>query len=249
MLLAHDKDHKKVFHNVPVVGFRNGKSLKDYLVRAALPKSTESGRCEPCEKKSCLFCNSIRTTKTFKTEVCGETFKIQSGASNWDSEKLLYLFECKVCGEAPYVEKVKTKFRYRFNNHKSKHTAFRKRNRKVPQKLFHNHYCLNGHLEIDDWDFSFLSNVKHISNWKREKPSGSPGLKLFTHYVLMRKRSTFISIPLKWKSNNQLWRKFGSDLVLSTFQPFKRQSHKMVKHTQTIHWEIADELFECLTIL
>ena len=29
LLLAPDKEHKKVFSNVPVVGFRNGKSLKD----------------------------------------------------------------------------------------------------------------------------------------------------------------------------------------------------------------------------
>ena len=28
--------------------------------------------------------------------------------------------------------------------------------------------------------------------------------------------------------------------------PFKRQSHKMVKHTQTIRRQIADELFECV---
>ena len=40
LLLALDKIHKKVFPNVPVVGFRNGKSLKDYLVRAVLPRKT-----------------------------------------------------------------------------------------------------------------------------------------------------------------------------------------------------------------
>ena len=28
--------------------------------------------------------------------------------------------------------------------------------------------------------------------------------------------------------------------------PFKRQSHKMVKHTQTIRRRIADELFDCV---
>ena len=28
--------------------------------------------------------------------------------------------------------------------------------------------------------------------------------------------------------------------------PFKRQSHKMVKYTQTIRRQIADELFECV---
>ena len=64
LLLAPDKKHKKVFPNVPVVGFRNGKSLKDYLVRAVLPRTNETGRCEPCGKKTCLVCNSIRTTTT-----------------------------------------------------------------------------------------------------------------------------------------------------------------------------------------
>ena len=37
-LLAPDKEHKNVFPELPIVGLRNGKSLKDYLVRVALPK-------------------------------------------------------------------------------------------------------------------------------------------------------------------------------------------------------------------
>ena len=74
------------------------------LVRAALPKTNETGRCEPCGKKTCLVCNSIRTT---------------SGPLNCNSEKVLYLLKCKVCGEAAYVGKAKTNFRYSFNNYKS----------------------------------------------------------------------------------------------------------------------------------
>ena len=150
LLLAPDKEHKKVFPNVAVVGFRSGKSLKDYLVRATLPKANETGRCEPCGKKICLVCNSIRTTTTFITEACGEILKIQSGPLNCNSEKVLYLLKCKVCGEAPYVGKAKTKFRYKFNNYKSKQRVFRKGNRKIPQKHFQDHYCLDGHLGIGD---------------------------------------------------------------------------------------------------
>ena len=70
LLLPSDKEHKKVFPNVPIVGFRNGKSLKDYLVRPVLPKTNETGRCDPCGKKTCLVCKSIRTTATFTTEAC-----------------------------------------------------------------------------------------------------------------------------------------------------------------------------------
>ena len=35
-------------------------------------------------------------------------------------------------------------------------------------------------------------------------------------------------------------------MELVTAEPFKRQAHKMVKHTQTICQSIADELFECV---
>ena len=52
ILLTPNEEHKKVFPDVPVVGFRNDKSLKDYLVRAKLPKLEESGRCKPCGKKN-----------------------------------------------------------------------------------------------------------------------------------------------------------------------------------------------------
>ena len=37
ILLAPDNEHQKVFPHVPVVGFRNGKSLKDHLVKASPP--------------------------------------------------------------------------------------------------------------------------------------------------------------------------------------------------------------------
>ena len=51
ILSTPNKEHKKVFPNVRVIGFWNGMSLKDFLVRAILPKLNESGRCEPCVKK------------------------------------------------------------------------------------------------------------------------------------------------------------------------------------------------------
>ena len=75
------------------------KSLKDYLVRAALPKTNETGRCEPCGKKTCLVCNSIRTTTTFTAGACGENFKSHRFLLTCYSEKVLYLLKYKVCDE------------------------------------------------------------------------------------------------------------------------------------------------------
>ena len=70
ILLTLNKEHKKVFLDVTVVGFRNGKILKEYWVTGILSKLEESGRCEACGKKTCLVCDSISTTTTFTTEEC-----------------------------------------------------------------------------------------------------------------------------------------------------------------------------------
>ena len=62
------------------------------------------------------------------------------------------------------------------------------------------------------------------------------------------------------KNHKALWSKVDFVFVNNSFQhfnvrkihvsklawPFKRQSHKMVKHTQTIRRQIANELFECV---
>ena len=77
MLFAPDKEHKKVFPDVPFVVFRNGKRLIHYLVRKTLHKTNEIGIYEPCGKKTCLVCNSIRTTATFTMGAYGKIFKIE----------------------------------------------------------------------------------------------------------------------------------------------------------------------------
>ena len=52
ILPAPNKEHKKVFHKVPVVTFRNCKNHKNDLVRVKLSKPEESGRWKPCSKKN-----------------------------------------------------------------------------------------------------------------------------------------------------------------------------------------------------
>ena len=38
LLLTVDQANGRVFSDVPIIGFKNAKSLKDHLVRAALPQ-------------------------------------------------------------------------------------------------------------------------------------------------------------------------------------------------------------------
>ena len=179
ILLIPNKEHRQVFPDVTVVGFQNGKSFKDYLVRAKLSKFEESGKCEPCGKKTCLVCDSVNTITIFSTEACQKTFKIQKGRLNCDSKKVLYLWKCEVCGEVPYVGKAKTKYHYRFNNYESKHRVFRNGNQKVPQKRFHAHYCLNGHSGIDDWNFVLFEQCETHEQLKERETFWQHRLKTF----------------------------------------------------------------------
>ena len=47
VLLANNKEHKKLLSEVPIMGLGNGKSLKDYLVRANLPRICNVRSSEP----------------------------------------------------------------------------------------------------------------------------------------------------------------------------------------------------------
>ena len=135
-MLALDKEHKKVFPEVPIVGFRNGKSLKECLVRAALPKMDNAGESEPCGKSTCQVCDHIITTNTFTTNACWEVFKIQSGPLNCNSEKVFYLLRCNIWDDTHYVWKAKTKFCFRFIIIKVNTDLFEKENRTYHRSVF-----------------------------------------------------------------------------------------------------------------
>ena len=69
IVLTPNKELEEVFPNVPVSGFRNGKSFKEFLVRARLPVLNGSGRFEPYGKIFFFFLAfySISTAMTFTT--------------------------------------------------------------------------------------------------------------------------------------------------------------------------------------
>ena len=78
ILLAPDEENKKIFPKVPIVGFRNGKSLKGHLVRAVLPKMDNAGRSEPCRKGTCQVCDHIIQPTLLQQTHVGKylTFKV-----------------------------------------------------------------------------------------------------------------------------------------------------------------------------
>ena len=80
-LLTPDQAHKKVFSEVPIIDFKNSKSLKDHLLRAVLPQLDREDRSKPCEgaNRSCGVCESVKDTTKFKKEESEETFDILKG--------------------------------------------------------------------------------------------------------------------------------------------------------------------------
>ena len=140
LFLTPDVAHKAVFTNVPIIGFKNDRSLKDRLVQA------------------CEVCKSVNDTSHFKRRDTNEMFNILKGPVDCISNHTIYLFECKQCQyRFPYAGSTKTKFRYRTNNYKSTHRKFRKKYAekdlaivikisKLKQKLLH--YCSESHQGI-----------------------------------------------------------------------------------------------------
>ena len=79
VILACDEAHKKVFPEVPIIGFKNNKNLKSHLVRAALPDINEVGRCEPCggKRHPCQLCSNMKNRITFKSKHSNEVYQIK----------------------------------------------------------------------------------------------------------------------------------------------------------------------------
>ena len=125
LLLTPDVAHKAVFTNVPTIGFKNDRSLKDHLIRAVLPKiDPRQIQAVRGKKRSCEVCKSVNDTSHFKRRDTDETFNIPKRPLDCN----LNLFECKQCQyRFPYAGSTKTKFRYRINSYKSTHRKFKKK--------------------------------------------------------------------------------------------------------------------------
>ena len=151
-ILAPDDRHKEVFPDVPFIGFKNNKSLRDHLVRSQLPDIEETGMSKPCggKRPPCHLCKNMKSTCTFKSKHFNEVYKINNDY-NCNSKMAVYLKEYRVYGEQ-YTGSAKTKFRSRANNYKSTHRKFMSKKevpkQAPPKKRFHDHYCMESHTGI-----------------------------------------------------------------------------------------------------
>ena len=99
-MLDASEEHRRVFKEQPLVGFRNAPNFKDSLVRTKLPKSQTgiSKGCFKCGKSRCQVCSFISEGSSFSCNVSGKQYSISS-RFNCDLSGVVYLLGCKVCGK------------------------------------------------------------------------------------------------------------------------------------------------------
>ena len=170
VILACDEDYKKVFPEVPIIGFKNNKNLKSNLMRVTLPDINEAGRCEPCggKRPPCQLCSNMKNS-TFKSKHSNEVYQIKK---NCNSKMVVYLIECRVCGKQ-YNGSIVTKFCARANNYKSTHRNFRKKqilsNQARNQKGFQEHYLQNEHKGICDWEITIIDHAEMVKSLRQKE--------------------------------------------------------------------------------
>ena len=100
MIFASDDEDKKVFPDVPLIGFKITRNLKAHLVRSKLPDLDEVGWSKPYRGKRppCHLCENMKDTCTFKSKHLNEVHKINK-KYNCNSKIAVYLIECEICGE------------------------------------------------------------------------------------------------------------------------------------------------------
>ena len=191
VILASDDGHKKVFPDVPMIGFIINKNLKAHLVRSQLPDLDEVGRSKPCggKRPPCHLCENMKDTCTFKSKHLNEVHKINK-KYNCNSKMAVYLIECEICGEQ-YTGSTKTKFRSRANNYKSTQIKFVNKEavpkQALKQKRFHEHYCSDRHNGIQNWVIFLIDSADTLKELRKKELYWIYKLKTYAPYGLNKR--------------------------------------------------------------
>ena len=169
-MLTPDTQHRKVFLEVLIVGFKRGESLKDLLIREKVTVEKETdGKSWGCQGKSCEVCTFLEEKDTFTNKEGSDTYKTRETLHlECNSENVIYLITCKKC-KKQYVGSFITRFRIRFNNYRSCHRKFC-RGHSVIQVSFHAHFTLDGHCGIDHWEIILIDKGRNKQETGKKEP-------------------------------------------------------------------------------
>ena len=156
LLLTPDNEHNKVFRDVPIIGFRRAKSLKDILVRAKVAQIKSKGWCSPCKGPRCEICKHIVPTRNFTSSTTKRTYEIRPENLNCRSKNVVYLISCKTC------------------HHK---------NRKLKQESFHAHFEDGHHSGEGKWEVRLIDQSDSTEDLTRRESLWQHNLTLFHQKV------------------------------------------------------------------
>ena len=164
-LFTPDQERQKVFHKIPIIGFRRAKSLKDILVRVKVsPLQKYEGFCGPYKKPRCEICKHMVNTNSFKSTTTQRTYLLRLENLKCSSENVVYLFTCKICSKQ-YTGNTED-FRPGFNNYRCAHRNFLKR-KKVKQKSFNAHFAKVKHNDEDDWEVKLIDQTDNVEELRK----------------------------------------------------------------------------------
>ena len=114
MILKNDDEVGDVFQQPPMVAYRRGKNLRDYLVYSKLKRESAEGGTSKCNHQECLTCRYINSNKL----VVGPRglYTIRH-TFTCESKGLVYAIECKRCGEL-YIGETCRKLKDKFKEHR-----------------------------------------------------------------------------------------------------------------------------------
>ena len=119
-LIPDSNRMKNVLSEPPIIGQRNCKSLKDFLMPSSLPRPIEPNPGSfKCTRKKCAICEKhLHEGKTFSSCQTKETFTLR-GHFTCDTRNVIYLISCAKCNKAQYVGQTQNSLRERFYLHRS----------------------------------------------------------------------------------------------------------------------------------
>ena len=162
LLQLSDRCNQAVPH-VPMMALRRPKNLQDYLVRAKLRPVSNSDRGTKgtmhCKSNRCDVCNYVTPSSSFTSHTTKRSYNINYQL-DCNSNNVVYLITCKVCG-LQYVGSTSTKFRLRFNNHKSRLRAHSRKCNidKESDDFVYKHFHGPGHHGLRDVSVQIIDKV------------------------------------------------------------------------------------------
>ncbi|XP_063955552.1 uncharacterized protein LOC135154173 [Lytechinus pictus] len=107
----------------PLHSQRQPPSIRKLLVRSELPKPSPPKGNKRCGKPRCQVCTYLTTDSTVKIS---QSLTVHPPNHTCDAQNVLYCIMCTKCPGVTYIGETSTKFRTRFNNHKSSITKNKK---------------------------------------------------------------------------------------------------------------------------